>query len=259
MRYLTCLLLAAACLIGANLHAADNPFVGKWKINFRKSKVLGFREKIEDLGNHEMKFSFGDDAESYYFDGQAHPTRYGSQRTITSEGPDKWMAVTERDGKVTGTDLWTLGSGGKTLTVHSTGTRADGSSFQNDFSFKRIAGKAGLVGTWESTKVDPAAYPDMAIETFEGDGLAIAVPTFKEVHNVKFDGKDYPNEGPRVAPGATTSGKLINEHTIELTDKLKDKVMDTLHSEVSADGKTLTTTVTYPGVEQKEVDVYEHP
>ena len=252
----THLLLVVACLASVSLHAADNPFQGKWKIDLRRSKITGFREKIEDLGNHEMKFSFGDDSESYYFDGKPHPTRYGSQRTITSEGPDKWMAASERDGKVIGTDLWTIGDGGKSLTIHSTGVHADGTSYKNDFSFKRVAGKVGLAGIWEIAKIDPDSYPEMAIETFEGDGLSIAVPTFKEVHNVKFDGKDYPNEGPRVSPGATTSGKRIDEHVVELTDKLQDKVVDTQRLEVSADGKTLTATVSYPGVEQKELDVY---
>ena len=254
----TCLLLTAACFASVSLlHAAEPSFAGTWKINFDKSKITGFQEKIEDLGNHEMKFSFGDDTETYYFDGKEHPTRYGSARTITTESPDKWQAVTKRDGKVASTDAWTITDGGKMLTIHSEGNHADGSSYKNELIFKRVAGVSGLAGTWESTKIDPESYPEMVIEAFEGDGLAISVPSFKEVHKVKFDGKDYPNEGPRVAPGATTSGQRIDGHTIELTDKLKGKVADTLRSELSPDGKTLTATVSYPGVEQKEVDVYD--
>ena len=165
--------------------------------------------------------------------------------------------MTKRDGKVIGTDTWMISEGGKLLTVQSEGTRPDGTTYKQEFQFKRIAGTTGLAGTWESSKIDPDAYPDWLIEPFEGGGMSFTFPAFKERHDVKFDGKDYPNEGPRVAPGSTTAGQRIDEHTLELTDKLKDKVADTQRLELSADGKTLTMIVTYPGVEQKEVDVFE--
>lgn len=259
MHYRTCLLLAAAaCFTGANLHAADDALLGKWKIDFGKSKTVGFQAKIEDIGNHEMNFIFGDDTETYHFDGKEHPTRYGSVRTLSSVTPDQWKSVTKRDGKTTSTDLWTLADGGKTLTVTSEGNRPDGTDFKQEFAYKRVAGTSGLAGTWESTKIDPGSYPDWLIESHEG-GLAFVFPAFKERHAVKFDGKDYPAEGPRVAPGSTTAGKRVDEHTVELTDKLKGKVMDTMLVQASADGKTMTVTITYPGMEQKEVDVYQRP
>ena len=44
---------------------------------------------------------------------------------------------------------------------------------------------------------------------------------------------------------------------MELTYKLKGKTIETDKYEVSADGKTLTQTVTYSGVGKPEIDIYD--
>ena len=253
----TFILLVATCLTGTNLLAADVSFVGKWKINLAKSVITGFPGTIEDVGHGEFKFIFGDDIDLMVMDGKEHPTKYGTERTFTKVGPNHWTTEYKRDGKLTGSDDWRISEDEKTITFLTAGTRADGTNYKGETKFKRTAGTVGLAGTWESTEIDPNNYSDWVIEPFEGDGLAVTIPSSKERHAVKFDGKDYPNEGPRVAPGATTAGKRIDEHTIELVNKLKGKVLDTARIELSADGKTFTLTDTYPGVEKKEIDVYE--
>jgi hypothetical protein len=48
---------------------------------------------------------------------------------------------------------------------------------------------------------------------------------------------------PNVAQSSVSSGHRVNADTLELTDKVKDDVMDTARFAVSADGKTLTLTV----------------
>ena len=57
--------------------------------------------------------------------------------------------------------------------------------------------------------------------------------------------------------GTTVTASKIDDHNIELTYKLKGKTIETDKYEVSADGKTLTQTVTYSGVSKPEVDVYD--
>ena len=57
--------------------------------------------------------------------------------------------------------------------------------------------------------------------------------------------------------GTTVSAKKVDDHTIELTYKLKGKTTETDHMELSADGKTLTDTVTFPGESKAEVDVFD--
>lgn len=255
----TFLLLAAVCLTGGNLLAADASFVGRWKINLKKSIVTGFQEKIEDLGNNQIKTSFGDYEETITIDGKEHPTKHGNMAITTAEGPNHWKDVIMKDGKVVKTESWTLSDDGKLFTEVDDHTRPDGSTDKSVYKLKRVAGTSGLAGTWEDTEADPNDYPDVVIGPFEGDGLDFVTERSKEHDAVKFDGKDYPNQGPRVAPGATTAGKRVDERTVELTDKLKGQLTDTQRMELSADGKTLTVTITYPGVEKKQVMVYERP
>lgn len=62
---------------------------------------------------------------------------------------------------------------------------------------------------------------------------------------MKFDGKDYPSLGPNAVSGSVSSGRRVNERTLELTDKMKGKVMDTRELKLSPGADTLTMTV-YP-------------
>ena len=82
-------------------------------------------------------------------------------------------------------------------------------------------------------------------------------PTFKDRLNFKFDGKDYTPTGPRVAKGMTVSAEKVDDHTMELTYKLNGKTIETDRWELAADGKTLTDSITYPGVTKQEVDVLD--
>ena len=53
------------------------------------------------------------------------------------------------------------------------------------------------------------------------------------------------------------SASKTDDHNMELTYKLQGKTTETDRWELSADGKTLTQTVTYAGVSKSEVDVYD--
>lgn len=72
-----------------------------------------------------------------------------------------------------------------------------------------------------------------------------------------FDGKDYPIVGANAPAGYTGSAHRVNEHTIEITDKVKDKHIDTQRMEVSPDGKTLTCTIFIPNREKPQIQVLE--
>ena len=74
---------------------------------------------------------------------------------------------------------------------------------------------------------------------------------------MKFDGKDYEEKGPTVAPGSMSAGKRVNARELELTDKVKGQVMDHTKFEVSPDGKTLTVTVREVGQPTPLRYVYE--
>ena len=250
-------IVTLTCLAATPLIAADSPLVGKWKLNPGKSKMVGTQMKFEDLGGGSYKLTFGDDSEDYLVDGKEHPTRYGSMRTVTPEGANKWKEVNKRDGKVTSTGVMEISDDGKTLTSASDGTRPDGSAAHNTFKAKRVEGTSGFAGTWESTELNLSSPMSWEIMPYKGDGLSFVTPEYKEHDDIKFDGVDVPNQGPRVAPGATTAGKKTGERTVELSDKLKGKLLDVQHLEVSEDGKTLTDTLTFSGMDKTEVDVYD--
>ncbi len=95
------------------------------------------------------------------------------------------------------------------------------------------------------------------IEPYDGDGLSFVTPSEKERQDMKFDGKYYPDQGPTVPPGSTSSAKRVNARTIEWTDKLKDEVMDHQDLRISEDGKTLTVVTRYPGEKAPQVMVYD--
>jgi hypothetical protein len=99
--------------------------------------------------------------------------------------------------------------------------------------------------------------PTLEIEKWQGDGYSFLDPAYKEHTDFRLDGKDYPIKGPRVAKGTTVSGKKIDDRNLDLAYKLKGKTNETDRWELSADGKTLTATLTFPGQSKSEVDVYD--
>jgi hypothetical protein len=250
-------LLTSICLIGSASFAAESSFVGKWKLNPNKGKFTGLREKIENVGGDKYQFTFGDDVESVTFDGKDHPAKYGGTWSVTKTGSNTWKSVRKHNGKVSSTATWTLSKDGKRFTSATDGTRPDGSKYHNVFEAKRVAGTSGLAGTWESTKMQMSSPAAMEIATSQSGGWSIMFPAEKERTDLKFDGKDYPDKGPRVAKGTTMSGQRTNDRTVEFTGKVKGKTVYTEQMKLSKDGKTLTATLHFPGVAKPEVDVYE--
>ena len=59
---------------------------------------------------------------------------------------------------------------------------------------------------------------------------------------LQYDGKDYEISGPGPYGADHISLKLVNSHMTEGTLKKGDKVVSTVHTTVSHDGKTATVT-----------------
>ena len=250
-------LLALFILLSASGLAADDSFIGKWKLNPDKSQFSGLQYKIEDGGGNKYIFAFGDDVETIPLDGKDHPTKYGNTWAITKTGPNKWKWTRKRDGKVIAVSNWTVSEDGQTFSSSRESMRPDGSTSHEELKFKRTAGTSGLAGTWESTELKITSPTMLEIEKWQENGYSFLDPAYKERLDLKLDGKDYTPKGPLVAKGTTVSGKQIDDHSMELTYKLKGKTTETDKWELSADGKTLTQTVTYHGVSKPEVDVYD--
>jgi hypothetical protein len=248
---------ALLSLISASTLAADDSFVGKWKFNPDKSQLTGLDYKIEDAGGGQYRFIFGDDVETVTLDGKGHVTKFGDTWSIKTTGPSSWESTTKRDGKVTAKSKWTVSEDGQTFTSMDENMRPDGSTGRVEATLKRTNGTSGLVGSWESTSVKVLSPTSIEIAKWQEDGYSRINPVYKERLNFKLDGKEYAPTGPRVAKGTSVAAKKIDDHTMELTYKLKGKTIETDKLELSADGKTLTLTATYPGVSKPEVDVYD--
>jgi hypothetical protein len=237
-------LLCVACLIAATSLAADEPLIGKWKLNLSKSKLTD-QMTIAPAGANRYTLTFAGigETETLAADGTDQPGVQGSTISITIESPGSWKIVRKRGGSTVLTAMWKLSDDGKSLTDTFIGNQPDGSTSHVDLVYKRAEGSAstsGIPGTWETTeeKSDPF---EIEIRPYEGDGLSFSSGG-APANNVKFDGKDYPPAGASPAAGSVTSGRRLGDHSIELTKKLKGKIIETRELAVSPDLKTLTMT-----------------
>ncbi len=235
-------LLLVACLVAGSLGAANDPFAGKWKLNPSKSKLTD-QMKVESVGANKYAFDFGGGTETIVADGTDQPGNFGSTLSVTIEGPRQWKGVRKKDGRLLISAIWNLSEDGNTLRDDFTGYQPNGSTFRLDYVYKRTAGSSGFAGTWESVSEKVDSVFELQIKAYDGDGLSFVNPAEGSTKNVKFDGKDDPNLGPNVAPGSVSSGRRVNERSLEITDKIQAKVTNTQHVDLSSDLKTLTMTV----------------
>ena len=70
-------LMVVACLVGGAAWAVDDPMVGNWKLNPKKSKLTDVM-KVESLGDNKYSFDFGGgDPEIAVADGTDQPGHFG--------------------------------------------------------------------------------------------------------------------------------------------------------------------------------------
>jgi hypothetical protein len=250
-------LVTLTCLVADTLWAADDPFVGKWKLNMDKSKFTGEQMKIQDLGSNKYTISWGAAPTTIVADGTDQPNRFGSTVSITPQGANEWKMVVKKDGKVIDSMTHTLSADGKMQTIKGTDYKPDGTTSDYETHMKRVSGGSGFAGTWESTNVNVSSPEEWEISAYEGDGLTFSNAGYKEALSMKFDGKEYEDKGPNVAPGTVASGKRVDPHTLEVTDKVKGEVMDHTKFQVSPDGKTMTLTVHETGQPHPITVVYD--
>jgi hypothetical protein len=248
-------LLIAGLATGA-LWAADDPFVGEWKLIPSKSKLTD-QMKVASVAGNKYAFDFGGGPETIAIDGADQPAGFGTTLSVTIEAPDSWKVVRKKEGRVLLTANWQLSKDGNTLTDDYTEIGSNGSSSNVKYVYKRTAGTSGFAGTWESTSETVNFVFVLKVQPYESDGLSFIDPTDEVTKNVKFDGKDYPNVGANVPAGSASSARRVNQRTLEVTDKFNGKVTDTQEIKLSSDDKTLTMTVHAAGRTEPNILVFE--
>jgi hypothetical protein len=250
-------LLALACLLTSTLRAADDPFFGKWKLNMEKSTFTGEQIKIQDLGGNKYKWTVGNVTDTITYDGTDQPVHFGRTISMAPEGANNWKMVIKKDGRVLSSMTHTISEDGKTQTIKGMETKPDGTTSDFNAVWKKNGAGSGWGGTWEEADVKFTSPDEWDIEAYDGDGLTFNTPAYQDVLSMKFDGKDYEEKGPNVAPGSASAGKRVNPHTLDVTDKVKGEVMDHTKFEVSGDGKTLTLTIHETGQPKALTIVYD--
>jgi len=250
-------LLLVACLAAGTLRAADDPFAGKWKLNPSKS-TLTDRMKVDSLGANKYALDLGGGSvETIAADGTDQPGIFGTTLSITVEAPDIWKVVRKKEGRTLLTGLWKLSRDGKTLSDTFRANQPDGSTLSLDYVYERASTGSGFAGTWESASEKVNSVYEFEIQPYETDGLSFLTPSEHETQNMRFDGKDYPDAGPDVPAGTVSSGRRVNDNTLEMTDKIQGKVVTTRQIELSADIKTLKMTVHPAGQSKPNILVFD--
>jgi hypothetical protein len=250
-------LLVVVGLVTGTLWAADNPFIGDWKLNPSKSKMRDVM-KVESLGGNKYAFDFGGDPETIVIDGTDQPGISGTTLAVSVEGPDAWKVVRKKDGRILITGNWKLSKDGNTLNDNYNETSPDGSVSTVDYVYQRKGGESGFVGTWVSTSVAVNFVYVLQIRPYQEDGLSIIDSSSQLTRNLKLDGKDYPNTGANAAIITASSLRRLDENTLELTDKKSNgKVYSDQQVNLSSDLKTLTMIPRTSGRDEPNILVFE--
>ena len=250
-----CLLMLMVCLSIITAWAADDPMVGDWKLNPKKSTLTDVM-RVGSMRGNKYSFDFGGgDPEIAIADGTDQPGHFGMTISVEVNAPNKWTFVRKKDGKVLVTGVWTLSSDGTTLNDHYTAARANGDSTSLDYVYKRKGEGSGFAGTWVSSSEQVNSVVTLKVRMWEGDGLSFISQGGAGTRNVRFDGHDYANVGA-VVEGVTTSARRLDNSKLELTDKISGKVRDTQEISLSPDGSTLTVTVHVPGWSEPNIQVF---
>jgi len=248
------LLLPVVCLAIGTLWAADDPFVGKWKVNPSKSKLID-EMRVEAAGENRYTFIFGPgQVDTVVADGSDQPAFSGTTLSITVKGPNSWEVVRKMKGRMLLSAQWTLSEDGKTLSDAFTQYLPDGltlfgqpmpngSTLVLPYVYERTAGNSGFPGTWDSESAKVKTGMELQVQPYQGDGLSFKRSDEEMAKRIKLDGNDYPELDPKGRDNGTVySGRRVNERSLEVTYKSKGKITGTWQTELSTDLKTLTMT-----------------
>lgn len=244
--------LLVVFLVTSSVWAANDPFVGKWRVNPSKSKLYD-EMKVEAVGANRYAITFGPgQVDTVIVDGSDQPALSGTTLSIMAKGPNSWEVVRKMKGRMLLKADWTLSADGKTLNDVFTQYLPDGmtlfsqplpngSTLVLPYVYDRTTGDSGFPGTWDSESAKVKTGIELDVQPYEGDGLSFKRSDEEMLKKIKLDGNDYPDPDPsRVDKGAAYTGRRVNARSLEITYKSEGKITGTRQIELSADSKTLT-------------------
>ncbi len=153
MKTRTTLLALAFCLSVVAVSFADNPNIGTWKLNESKSKIPAGASKNTTVtytadGDNLKAVLEGVDGKGNpthsewvgKFDGKDYPSTGDSRidsRSITKVDDHHYKIANKKDGKVVTTGTLVLAPDGKSRTLTTTGTNAEGKKASATFVYDK--------------------------------------------------------------------------------------------------------------------------
>jgi hypothetical protein len=215
------LLLAGAAATTAC--AANDPFLGQWKLNPSRS-TLTDEMKVTKVGQNRYAFELGGgEPETIVIDGTDQPGYAGSTLSVAAEGSN-WKVIRKNGSRIVITATWTLSKDRNLLTDDFTSFGADGAPSSVKYVYKRTAGDgSGFAGTWVSTSEAMNSVFTIRIAPYGDSGLSITSPG--GTTNMTFDGQ---------------SARRLNTLAMERSQTSNGAVVLTTQYKLSPDLNTLT-------------------
>lgn len=149
----------------------------------------------------------------------------------------------KKNGAVVGTHTTTVAADGKTATFETVMIREGGTTTVKGTQTRSAAGAPGshaAAGSWLTTSYQSASE-GVTTYTYKVDGDSISMTDPKgESYTAKLDGKPVPYKGD---PGTDMIAVKMVGPTLVETSMMGGKATSVAKSTVSADGKTMTTTI----------------
>jgi uncharacterized cupin superfamily protein len=235
-------------LAAVSTAAAQNPFVGTWKLNQEKSQLAGDTMKFGPAASEAIELTAGGTTYSFRVDGKPYALPSGDVAIWRQDSPGSWTTEYRKiDDKLLSSDNWKLSSDEKTLTVTTSGVKANGDLYTNTAEYVRTAGTSGLIGTWKSTAVKLSSPNELTIQEAGLDGLILKIAALKATAATNFDGKEVAVEGPDIPTGLRLSLTRTGPYKFRIVEKLNGNVVDSSEYTVSPDGQTMIAVGGAPG------------
>jgi len=245
-------MFAAASVTATAFWTPSDPFVGKWKLDVSRSRIVD-EMKVEALGPNKFGFNFeGGPTEAIVADGTDQPGLPGTTLAVKAEDARTLTVLRKENGKIVVSAKWKLSTNGRTLRDSFTGLQPDGSTVTVDYIYRRTAGNSGFAGTWQSTTKPVGLKLELGIHPYEGKGLSFVTPG--SIKSVIFDGRDHAVPGK---DGLAFSGRRSGARGLKYAERTMGKIERERQFELSRDGRTLTEAIRTAGRAIPDVLVFE--
>ena len=231
-------------ICAAGTASAQNPFAGTWKLNQEKSRMTGDIIRFGPAADDSMELTRDGVTYSFRADGNTYAVPSGDAAIWRQTGPDSWTTEHRKlDNKLLNIDHWQLSSDGKSLTVTTSGAKANEDLYTNTAVYARTEGTSGLLGSWKSTSVTLNSPSKLVIQEQGLDRLVFVVAAQKTRCELTMDGKETAVDGPDIPAGLRLSLTRTGPYSLQLVEKLNGTTTDSSLYTLAADDPQVMTQV----------------